>query len=132
MTTAFNIKAMGGRYYLDLDRYMSFIAEVSSSERLTNSVITSTYSDDMPDGDDMSMMTKEIVESKGNGAGNELFHQIRYEILKSLVASLTTGYTNDGLPVSSRDDETVILETVEQKLAFNTLVKYGILAQIKE
>ena len=93
-----SIKRLGGKYYLDLDRYISFISDVTTSERLTNSVITSTYSDDLQSNDgDMSMLTKEIVETKGNGGGNELFHQIRYEIIKNLVVSLTSGgYTVDG------------------------------------
>lgn len=123
-----SIKRLGGKYYLDLDRYISFISDVTTSERLTNSVITSTYSDDLQSNDgDMSMLTKEIVETKGNGGGNELFHQIRYEIIKNLVVSLTSGgYTVDG-EISVDDDDDSGLNTIEQKLAFNTLLEYGIL-----
>lgn len=124
-----SIKRLGGKYYLDLDRYISFISDVTTSERLTNSVITSTYSDDLQSNDgDMSMLTKEIVETKGNGGGNELFHQIRYEIIKNLVVSLTSGgYTVDG--EISVDDGDSGLNTIEQKLAFNTLLEYGILKE---
>ena len=125
-----SIKRLGGKYYLDLDRYISFISDVTTSERLTNSVITSTYSDDLQSNDgDMSMLTKEIVETKGNGGGNELFHQIRYEIIKNLVVSLTSGgYTVDG-EISVDDDDDSGLNTIEQKLAFNTLLEYGILKE---
>jgi len=121
------IKNLGGIYYFDLEAYIDFITNVTSAERPSNSVITETYSEDAQgDEDEMSMVTKEIVETKGNGGGNEFFHETRYKIISDLMNFLLY-YTSDGDTYD--DDENL---SMGQKLAFNTLIKYGILKEKKE
>lgn len=121
------IKNFGGIYYFDLERYIDFIANVTSAERPSNSVITETYSEDAQnEEDEMTMVTKEIVETKGNGGGNEFFHETRYKIISDLVNFLLY-YTSDGEVYD--DNETL---SMGQKLAFNTLIKYGILKKKEE
>ena len=121
------IKNFGGIYYFDLERYIDFITNVTSAERPSNSVITETYSEDAQnEEDEMSMVTKEIVETKGNGGGNEFFHETRYKIISDLVNFLLY-YTSDGEVYD--DNENL---SMGQKLAFNTLIKYGILKKKEE
>ena len=121
------IKNLDGIYYFDLEAYIDFITNVTSAERPSNSVITETYSEDAQgDEDEMSMVTKEIVETKGNGGGNEFFHETRYKIISDLMNFLLY-YTSDGDTYD--DDENL---SMGQKLAFNTLIKYGILKEKKE
>ena len=121
------IKNFGGIYYFDLERYIDFITNVTSAERPSNSVITETYSEDAQnDEDEMSMVTKEIVETKGNGGGNEFFHETRYKIISDLMNFLLY-YTSDGEVYD--DNESL---SMGQKLAFNTLLKYGILKKKEE
>jgi len=119
------IKTLGGKYYIDIEKYIEFIADIKPNERLTNSAITETYGESM-DGEDgeMNLMSKEIVETKGTGGGNEFFHNIRFTLLGNLLDSLTKGYTPDGELCSVSDTEEL---TMEQKFAFNTLTKYGII-----
>ena len=121
------IKNFGGIYYFDLERYIDFITNVTSAERPSNSVITETYSEDAQnDEDEMSMVTKEIVETKGNGGGNEFFHETRYKIISDLMNFLLY-YTSDGEVYD--DNESL---SMGQKLAFKTLLKYGILKKKEE
>ncbi len=122
------IKNLGGIYYFDLEKYIEFITNVSVSERPSNSVITETYSEGpQTDDDEMSLVTKEIVETKGNGGGNEFFHETRYKIISDLINFLLY-YTSDSTDAYD-DDENL---SMGQKLAYNTLIKYGILKKIEE
>lgn len=117
------IKNLGGVYYFDLERYIDFITNVTTAERPSNSVITETYSEaNQTDEDEMNLVTKEIVETKGNGGGNEFFHETRYKIISDLVNFLLY-YTSDSNETYD-DDENL---SMGQKLAYNTLIKYGIL-----
>ena len=45
------IRTLGGKYYIDIERYIEFIADIKPNERLTNSAITETYGESM-DGED--------------------------------------------------------------------------------
>jgi hypothetical protein len=118
---------LGGKYYIDLERYVEFIADIKPNERLTNSAITETYGESMEGEEgEMNLMSKEIVETKGTGGGNEFFHNIRFTLIGNLVDSLTKGYTAEGELCDIRDSEDL---TMEQKFAFNTLTKYGILVK---
>lgn len=121
------INMLGGKYYIDIEKYVEFIADIKPNERLTNSAITETYGESMEGEEgEMNLMSKEIVETKGTGGGNEFFHNIRFTLIGNLVDSLTKGYTADGELCDIRDSEDL---TMEQKLAFNTLTKYGILVK---
>lgn len=121
------INMLGGKYYIDLEKYVEFIADIKPNERLTNSAITETYGESMEGEEgEMNLMSKEIVETKGTGSGNEFFHNIRFTLIGNLVDSLTKGYTADGELCDIRDSEDL---TMEQKIAFNTLTKYGILVK---
>ena len=123
------IKKFKGRYYIDLENYVAFIANIEPNERLTNSVITETYGESI-DGDagDMNLMSKEIVETKGTGGGNEFFHDIRYKMVANLLDTLTKVYTSDNEFYFDEDDEDDTL-SIGQKLAFNTLLKYNIIVK---
>lgn len=121
------INMLGGKYYIDIEKYVEFIADIKPNERLTNSAITETYGESMEGEEgEMNLMSKEIVETKGTGGGNEFFHNIRFTLIGNLVDSLTKGYTADGELCDIRDSEDL---TMEQKFAFNTLTKYGILVK---
>lgn len=121
------INMLGGKYYIDIEKYVEFIADIKPNERLTNSAITETYGESMEGEEgEMNLMSKEIVETKGTGGGNEFFHNIRFTLIGNLVDSLTKGYTADGELCDIRDSEEL---TMEQKFAFNTLTKYGILVK---
>ena len=126
----FKLNILDGQYYIDIDSCLNFVSNVGSNERLSNSVITSTYSEDPQMSDDeMTIVTKEIVESKGNGGGNDFFHHVRYEMVKWLINSLTNYYSNEGVFLSYEDNGEL---TLAQKLAFNTLVKYGIIVKVEK
>lgn len=121
------IENLKGKYYINIDKLIEFVSNIDPNERLTNSVITETYAENSEgEPDDMVMVSKEIVETKGTGGGNEFFHDMRFRLINNLLESLTKTYTTDGEFYLDDDDETM---SVSQKLAFNTLTKYGILVR---
>lgn len=121
------INIMGGKYYIDLDKYIEFIADIKPNERLTNSAITETYGESMEgEAGEMNLMSKEIVETKGTGGGNEFFHNIRFTLLENLIDSLLKGYTSEGEVFDMNDSDVM---SMQQKIAFNTLTRYGILVK---
>ena len=121
----FNI--LGEKYYINLDKYVSFFCDLRAAEKEKNSIITMTYgqdSDGYTDDTDMNLLAKEIVESKVNT--NSQTQTLRYDTLKMFMDLLFgTYYKDDGNLVDPSFDEL----TFQQKFAFNTLVKFGILVK---
>lgn len=114
----------GSKYYVNIDKYMSFFCDLKASEKEKNTIITMTYGEDSNNYEsdkDLTLLSKEVVESKVNT--NSQTQTLRYDAMKMLLESLLeTEYDSNG----------EIIMTPRQKLAFNTLVKFGILVKIEE
>lgn len=114
----------GSKYYINIDKYMSYFCDLKASEREKNTIITMTYGEDSNNYEsdkDLTLLSKEVVESKVNT--NSQTQTLRYDAMKMLLESLLeTEYDSNG----------EIIMTPRQKLAFNTLVKFGILVKIEE
>jgi hypothetical protein len=114
----------GSKYYVNIDKYMSYFCDLKASEKEKNTIITMTYGEDSNNYEsdkDLTLLSKEVVESKVNT--NSQTQTLRYDAMKMLLESLLeTEYDSNG----------EIIMTPRQKLAFNTLVKFGILVKIEE
>jgi hypothetical protein len=114
----------GSKYYINIDKYMSYFCDLKASEKEKNTIITMTYGEDSNNYEsdkDLTLLSKEVVESKVNT--NSQTQTLRYDAMKMLLESLLeTEYDSNG----------EIVMTPRQKLAFNTLVKSGILVKIEE
>jgi hypothetical protein len=114
----------GSKYYVTIDKYMSYFCDLKASEKEKNTIITMTYGEDSNNYEsdkDLTLLSKEVVESKVNT--NSQTQTLRYDAMKMLLESLLeTEYDSNG----------EIVMTPRQKLAFNTLVKSGILVKIEE
>ena len=117
-------KVFDGFYYINLDKYVSFFADLKASEKEKNTVITMNYGDDnngYNDEKDVTLLSKEVIESKVNT--NSQTQSLRFETLKMFMDILfETYYNEEGHPFVSQG----------QVLAFNTLVKAGILVKAEE
>jgi len=114
----------GSKYYINIDKYMSYFCDLKASEKEKNTIITMTYGEDSNNYEsdkDLTLLSKEVVESKVNT--NSQTQTLRYDAMRMLLESLLeTEYDSNG----------EIIMTPRQKLAFNTLVKFGILVKIEE
>ena len=114
------------KYYFNLDKYVSFFCDLKTSEKEKNAIITMTYGDNSNEYEtdkDLTLLTKEVVESKVNT--NSQTQSLRYETLKMFVDRLfDTYFDKEGNVLDSYSEP-----TMQQKLAFNTLVKAGILVR---
>lgn len=115
-------KIQNTKYYFNLDRYVSFFCDLKASEKEKNTIITMTYgeeSDGYESDKDLTLLSKEVVESKVNT--NSQTQTLRYETLKMFVDRLFEVYFDE--------NGGMIEGTMQQKLAFNTLIKAGILVK---
>ena len=113
------------KYAIDINRFFDVF---TGNDNDVNTVITATYGEDNSTNNNLSLISKEVVESKRNGI--ETLYSLRYDTLKFLVDTLfvnqydeTTGAIKN---VTSFEDL-----TFAQKIAFNSLLNSGILVKIK-
>ena len=112
------------KYAIDIDRFFEVF---SGNESDVNTVITATYSEDGNTNNDLSLISKEVVESKRNGI--ETLYGLRYETLKYLVDTLFTPQYDD-VNGGTKNVNTYDDLTFAQKIAFNSLLNEGILIKI--
>lgn len=113
------INILGKEYYIDLNKLLSFIDKNSNGEVPTTQTITATYNDDL------SMLSKEIVEAKVNI--NETLQTAKFDIMRIFLDTLiTTTYDSNGELITGVEEEPLSLG---QRMSFNTLIKAGILIE---
>lgn len=117
------------KWYLDLDKLVSFFTDLKASEKEKTSIITNRYGGDEEYHlkQDMSLSLKEMVESKSNF--NTTIQTSKFELIKIFLDVLFgTYYDGDGSPISTLNQNELPLQ---QRFAFNTLVKAGILCKLQ-
>lgn len=116
------IKILGKEYYIDIDRFFETFTGLSLNENEVNTVITATYGDEA-NTQDLSLITKEVVESRRNGI--DTLYSLRYDTIKFLLDVLmqTTYDENGVLKVINEFTDL----TFPQQLAFNSLLDKGII-----
>lgn len=111
-------------YYINMEAIISFITNMTKNERNVSTLITErTPIGESEDENGMMMSdisSKEITESKMTL--NETTCNIRYDLVKIFLNGLLSDYFND-------DD--LYEMTNSQKWCFNTLLKAGIIEEIK-
>lgn len=120
-------KIFGKYYYIDFNKLVSFFSELKTSEKEKTSIITMNYAgdEDAYINKDMSLQSKEMVESKSNF--NSTLQTAKYETVKFFIeALLNTYYDKEGSFLSGLNAEEIPLP---QRLAFNSLIKAGILVE---
>lgn len=116
------ITILGKEYYIDIDRFFETFTGLELNENEINTVITATYGDETSTND-LSLITKEVVESKRNGI--DALYTLRYDTIKCLLdILLQQTYDENGslIKVKSYDDL-----TFPQQFAFNSLLEKGII-----
>lgn len=116
------------KYAIDINRFFEVFSGNLLNESDVNTVITATYGEDATSNNDLSLISKEVVESKRNGI--DTLYGLRYDTLKFLADTLFTpqydeqnGCTKE---INTYDDL-----TFSQKIAFNSLLNEGILIKCK-
>lgn len=120
-------KILGKYYYIDFNKLVSFFSELKTSEKEKTSIITMNYSgdEDAYINKDMSLQSKEMVESKSNF--NSTLQTAKYEMVKFFIETLlNTYYDKEGSFLSGLTEDELPLP---QRLAFNSLLKSGILVE---
>ena len=123
------LEIFNNKWYLDLDKLVSFFTDLKASEKEKTSIITNRYGSDEEYRikQDMSITSKEMVESKSNY--NTTIQSAKFDLIKVFLDVLFgTYYDSDGSPVSTLDPNELPLQ---QRFAFNTLVKAGILCKLQ-
>ena len=115
------------KYAIDINRFFEVFSGNMLDENDVNTVITATYGEDGTNNNDLSLISKEVVESKRNGI--DTLYGLRYDTLKFLVDTLFTIQYDEknGCAKDVRDYEDL---TFAQKIAFNSLLNEGILIKI--
>ena len=110
-------------YKLDIDALMAWVYETPSSEKNISTITTLNYP--LTDEDE-EIIEKEVSESKATL--NDTMNNIRYDLIKNLINTLFTTYTNN-----LNDIVTYSLKdlTFGQKIAFNTLFAKNIIKEVK-
>lgn len=117
------IEICGKKYYIDIDSAFDIYAGLSLDENEVNTVITATYGDESMTHGDLSLISKEIVESKRNGI--DTLYNLRFDTIKYLLdILLQTFYDVDGNMIVIKDLNQL---TFAQKFAFNSLLEKGII-----
>lgn len=118
------IRICGKEYYIDIDKFFETFTGLELNENEINTVITATYSDETS-SNDLSLLTKEVVESKRNGI--ESLYSLRYDTIKDLLDTLLQQiYDENGnlLKITSLNDL-----SFPQQFAFNSLLHKGIIKE---
>ena len=110
-------------YKIDIDALMAWVSETPSSEKNISTITTLNYP--LTDEDE-EIIEKEVSESKATL--NDTMNNIRYDLIKNLINTLFTTYTNN-----LNDIVTYSLKdlTFGQKIAFNTLFAKNIIKEVK-
>ena len=100
-------------YAIDIKRFFEVFSGNMLDENDVNTVITATYGEDGTSNNDLTLISKEVVESKRNGIDTlyGLRYDIQYDDKNGCVKEIKT-----------YDDL-----TFAQKIAFNSLLNEGIL-----
>lgn len=111
-------------YAIDIKRFFEVFSGNMLDENDVNTVITATYGEDGTTNNDLTLISKEVVESKRNGI--DTLYGLRYDTLKFLVDTLFMIQYDDKngcvKEIKTYDDL-----TFAQKIAFNSLLNEGIL-----
>ena len=111
-------------YAIDIKRFFEVFSGNMLDENDVNTVITATYGEDGTSNNDLTLISKEVVESKRNGI--DTLYGLRYDTLKFLVDTLFMIQYDDKngcvKEIKTYDDL-----TFAQKIAFNSLLNEGIL-----
>lgn len=113
----------GKCYVIDIDRIMEWVSENPSSEKNITTVTTVSYP--MANDDSDEMVAKEISENKSSM--NDSMNNIRYDIIRNLLSTLFTTYTDGMGRVVNIDAEDL---SFPQLVAFNTLMNKRIILEI--
>lgn len=112
----------GKCYKIDIDAFIEWVALTPVSER--NVMTTTTINYPMTDSGE-EFTEKEVSENKSTM--NDVFSNIRYDVLRTLLNVLLTSYTNEmgsSLTFSLED------LTFGQRLAFNSLLAKNIIKEV--
>lgn len=112
------IEIDGKCYSIDMDALMRWVSETPSSEKNISTITTLTY----PAVEDDNIVEKEISETKSSL--NEVMNNVRYDFARILINALMTTYVNNAGEFASYGISDL---NFGQKLAFNTLLKKGII-----
>lgn len=103
----------GQVFKIDMNALMDWVSSNPISER--NIITTTTLSYPIVDEED-DMVEKEVTENKTSL--NDVFNNIRYDFVKSLLNVIFTTYTNEiGEPIINVNNL-----TIGQRIALNTLI----------
>lgn len=118
------ITICGKEYYIDIDKFFETFTGLSLNENEVNTVITATYGDENST-QDLSLITKEVVESKRNGI--DTLYTLRYDTIKYLLDVLMqVTYDSDGTVQHIKSLEDL---TFPQQFAFNSLLYKGLIKE---
>lgn len=110
-------------YKLDIDALMAWVSETPSSEKNISTITTLNY----PLTDEgEEIVEKEVSESKA--ALNDTMNNIRYDIIRNLINTLFTTYTNNLNDIVTHSLKDL---TFGQIIAFNTLFAKNIIKEVK-
>lgn len=116
------IEVLNGKgFAIDMSKLMAWVSKTPSSEKNVTTLITETFPMQTDDEENFDVASKEISESKTTL--NEVMNNIRYDFAKQLISPLISYIDMD---IKSYEDL-----TFAQKLCFNTLLKEGIIIEIK-
>ena len=123
-------KIDGEQYFIDLDKFMSYVTHLTSQEKNNDTEITQTYTiggldDDESETTDnsLSLIQKQVTENKSNG--NDSLYNVKYDFLKLILnAIISPTFDESGIPSPVKSIEDM---SFGQILCFNTLINKGII-----
>lgn len=110
-------------YIIDLDALMSWVSETPSSEK--NISTTTTMSYPITSDDEVEVVEKEVSENKTSL--NDVMNNIRYDLIRNLLANILTTYTNDMNQIVTLNVSDL---SFSQQIAFNTLLHKKIIIEL--
>lgn len=116
-------------YAIDINKFFDIFSGNFLDENDVNTVITATYGEDDTNtsNNNLALISKEVVESKRNGI--DTLYGLRFDTLKYLVETLfNVQYDEQNRCI--KEIKTYEDLTFPQQIAFNSLVKAGILIKV--
>lgn len=109
-------------YYIDMDAASDYILRSVGDE----STVTQSYS---MDGDKWTPVSREVIE--GRNVVNSSVVGVRYELITKMIdlVCLPTIVSDDGYSAVTTNLESL---SMGQRVALNTLIKYGIIKDAEE
>lgn len=111
------IEIDGKAYYIDIDALINWVSQTPSSEKNVTTITTINYP---ITEEDEEPFDKEVSETKS--MLNEVFNNIRYDVIRTLMNCLFNSY-GETINISLSE------LTFGQKLAFNSLVEKKIIKE---